>query len=152
MANLHLDQTNNLIWIPRRTDQHVQSSNNLNWWLSRTREQIEGVFHEIKNTAVALNARWPKHNWAYLPGLLPRWPVTYCGTFYALILVSMCEPFKSLFDFTSNVSYYHLLSKPIKLIWSIEIKNDLNGDTENVAEAASYGSEIDNLLSIISEP
>lgn len=44
------DQTNNLIWTPKRTNQHVQNTSNLNRWLSRTRERIEGVFHEIQNT------------------------------------------------------------------------------------------------------
>lgn len=44
------DQTNNLIWTPKRTNQHVQNPNNLNRWLSTTRERIEGVFHEIQNT------------------------------------------------------------------------------------------------------
>lgn len=44
------DQTNNLIWTPRRSNQYVQNSKSLDRWLSRIRERIEGVFHEIQNT------------------------------------------------------------------------------------------------------
>lgn len=44
------DQTNNLIWTPRRSNQHVQNTRNLDRWLSSVRERIEGVFHEIQNT------------------------------------------------------------------------------------------------------
>lgn len=44
------DQTNNLIWTPRRANQKVQNSPDLDRWLSKIRERIEGVFHEIQNT------------------------------------------------------------------------------------------------------
>jgi hypothetical protein len=44
------DQTNNLIWTPRRANQKVQNSPDLDRWLSHIRERIEGVFHEIQNT------------------------------------------------------------------------------------------------------
>lgn len=44
------DQTNNLIWTPRRSNQHMQNSKSLDRWLSSVRERIEGVFHEIQNT------------------------------------------------------------------------------------------------------
>jgi hypothetical protein len=44
------DQTNNLIWTPRRSNQHYQNAPGLDHWLSRIRERIEGVFHEIQNT------------------------------------------------------------------------------------------------------
>jgi hypothetical protein len=44
------DQTNNLIWTPRRSNQYVQNTRNLDHWLSSVRERIEGVFHEIQNT------------------------------------------------------------------------------------------------------
>ena len=44
------DQTNNLIWTPRRSNQYVQNTRNLDRWLSSVRERIEGVFHEIQNT------------------------------------------------------------------------------------------------------
>jgi len=44
------DQTNNLIWTPRRSNQHYQNAHGLDRWLSRIRERIEGVFHEIQNT------------------------------------------------------------------------------------------------------
>lgn len=44
------DQTNNLIWTPRRTNQKYQNSPGLDRWLSKIRERIEGVFHEIQDT------------------------------------------------------------------------------------------------------
>jgi hypothetical protein len=44
------DQTNNLIWTPRRKNQHVQNAKNLDRWLNSIRERIEGVFHEVQNT------------------------------------------------------------------------------------------------------
>jgi hypothetical protein len=44
------DQTNNLIWTPRRSNQLVQNTKSLDRWLSSVRERIEGVFHEIQNT------------------------------------------------------------------------------------------------------
>lgn len=44
------DQTNNLVWTPRRTNQAVQNDQALDRWLSSVRERIEGVFHEIQNT------------------------------------------------------------------------------------------------------
>ena len=44
------DQTNNLIWTPRRSNQYVQNTRSLDRWLSSVRERIEGVFHEIQNT------------------------------------------------------------------------------------------------------
>jgi hypothetical protein len=44
------DQTNNLIWTPRRSNQYLQNTQSLDRWLSRIRERIEGAFHEIQNT------------------------------------------------------------------------------------------------------
>jgi hypothetical protein len=44
------DQTNNLIWTPRRSNQYLQNTQSLDRWLSRVRERIEGAFHEIQNT------------------------------------------------------------------------------------------------------
>ena len=44
------DQTNNLIWTPKRKNQYVQNSKALDRWLSSVRERIEGVFHEVQNT------------------------------------------------------------------------------------------------------
>lgn len=44
------DQTNNLIWTPKRKNQHIQNSKVFDRWLSSIRERIEGVFHEIQNT------------------------------------------------------------------------------------------------------
>jgi hypothetical protein len=48
------DQTNNLIWTPKRKNQHVQNSKVLDCWLSSVRERIEGVFHEVQNTGCNL--------------------------------------------------------------------------------------------------
>lgn len=45
-----LDQTNNLIWTPHRSNQRYQNTQSLDRWLNRIRERIEGVFHEIQNT------------------------------------------------------------------------------------------------------
>jgi hypothetical protein len=45
-----LDQTNNLIWTPRRANQRYQNAKGLDRWLNSVRERIEGVFHEIQNT------------------------------------------------------------------------------------------------------
>jgi hypothetical protein len=44
------DQTNNLIWTPRRSNQLYQNDKNLDRWLNSVRERIEGVFHEVQNT------------------------------------------------------------------------------------------------------
>ncbi len=44
------DQTNNLIWTPRRSNQKYQNSPELDRWLSKIRERIEGVFHEVQDT------------------------------------------------------------------------------------------------------
>jgi len=43
------DQTNNLVWTPRRSNQHQQNTASLDRWLCSIRERIEGVFHEIQN-------------------------------------------------------------------------------------------------------
>jgi len=48
------DQTNNLIWTPKRKNQYVQNSKALDHWLSSVRERIEGVFHEVQNTGCNL--------------------------------------------------------------------------------------------------
>jgi hypothetical protein len=48
------DQTNNLIWTPKRKNQYIQNSNALDRWLSSVRERIEGVFHEVQNTGCNL--------------------------------------------------------------------------------------------------
>jgi hypothetical protein len=45
------DETNNLIWTPHRANQYYQNARGLDRWLSSIRERIEGVFHEIQNTA-----------------------------------------------------------------------------------------------------
>lgn len=43
------DQTNNLVWTPKRSNQHYQNAVSLDRWLCSIRERIEGVFHEIQN-------------------------------------------------------------------------------------------------------
>jgi hypothetical protein len=43
------DQTGNLVWTPRRSNQKTQNSPALNRFLSSKRERIEGVFHEIQD-------------------------------------------------------------------------------------------------------
>lgn len=48
------DQTNNLIWTPKRKNQYIQNSKALDRWLSSVRERIEGVFHEVQNTGCNL--------------------------------------------------------------------------------------------------
>ena len=44
------DQTGNLIWTPRRSNQHYQNSKRLDRWLSGVRERIESLFNVIQNT------------------------------------------------------------------------------------------------------
>ncbi len=44
------DQTWNLIWTPRRSNQYQQNSKYFDRWLSSARERIEGLFHELQNT------------------------------------------------------------------------------------------------------
>lgn len=42
--------TDNLIWTPKRKNQHQQQDQPFERWLNQTRERIEGVFHELQNT------------------------------------------------------------------------------------------------------
>jgi hypothetical protein len=58
-----LDQTNNLIWTPRRSNQHYQNSASLDRWLSSVRERIEGVFHEIQNVGRNIERLLAKTVW-----------------------------------------------------------------------------------------
>jgi hypothetical protein len=44
------DQTGNVIWTSRRSNQHHQNPKELDRWLNSVRERIEGVFHEVQNT------------------------------------------------------------------------------------------------------
>lgn len=57
------DQTNNLIWTPKRSNQHVQNSKKLDRFLSNLRERIEGVFHEIQNTGRNIERLLAKTVW-----------------------------------------------------------------------------------------
>jgi hypothetical protein len=45
-----IDLTGNLIWAPRRSNQHYQNSICLDRWLSGVRERIESLFNVIQNT------------------------------------------------------------------------------------------------------
>jgi hypothetical protein len=58
-----LDQTNNLIWTPRRSNQHYQNAKGLDRWLNSIRERIEGVFHEIQNTGRNIERLLAKTIW-----------------------------------------------------------------------------------------
>ena len=44
------EQTWNLIWTPKRSNQYQQNSKPLDRWISSLRERIEGLFHELHNT------------------------------------------------------------------------------------------------------
>lgn len=44
------DQTWNMIWTPKRSNQYQQNSKDLDRWLSSVRQRIEGLFHELQNT------------------------------------------------------------------------------------------------------
>jgi len=57
------DQTNNLIWTPRRSNQYLQNSASLDRWLSSMRERIEGVFHEIQNVGRNIERLLAKTVW-----------------------------------------------------------------------------------------
>lgn len=57
------DQTQNLIWTPRRCNQYLQNSASLDRWLSSMRERIEGVFHEIQNVGRNIERLLAKTVW-----------------------------------------------------------------------------------------
>lgn len=46
----NFDQTCNLVWTPKRSDQYQQNSKSLDCWLSSVRKRIEGLYHELHNT------------------------------------------------------------------------------------------------------
>ena len=66
------DQTNNLIWTPKRKNQYVQNSKAFDRWLSSIRERIEGVFMKSKTQVATWNACWLKQFSVYALGLLPK--------------------------------------------------------------------------------
>lgn len=57
------EQTNNLVWTPKRRNQQVQNAKVLDRFLSRVRERIEGVFHEIQNTGRNIERLLAKTVW-----------------------------------------------------------------------------------------
>ena len=57
------DQTNNLIWTPRRSNQYQQNSASLDRWLNSRRERIEGVYHEIQNVGRNIERLLAKTVW-----------------------------------------------------------------------------------------
>lgn len=62
------DETNNIIWTPKRKNQHQQQDKQFENWLNQTRERIEGVFHELQNTGRFLERLLAKT----IPGLATR--------------------------------------------------------------------------------
>jgi hypothetical protein len=44
------EQTWNLVWTPKRSNQYQQNSKQLDRWINSVRERIEGLFHELQNT------------------------------------------------------------------------------------------------------
>lgn len=44
------EQTWNLFWTPKRSNQYQQNSHSLDRWLCSVRQRIEGLFHELQNT------------------------------------------------------------------------------------------------------
>jgi len=66
------DQTNNLIWTPKRSNQHQQNSKELDRWLSKVRERIEGVFHEIQNTGRNLERLLAKTVWGFCTRVIAK--------------------------------------------------------------------------------
>jgi hypothetical protein len=57
------DQTKNLIWTPRRSNQVQQNSASLDRLLNSMRERIEGVFHEIQNVGRNIERLLAKTVW-----------------------------------------------------------------------------------------
>jgi len=46
----HRKRYGNLIWTPKRSNQHTQNAEGFDLWLNRHRERIEGVFNQLQNT------------------------------------------------------------------------------------------------------
>jgi hypothetical protein len=57
------EQTTNLIWTPRCSNQRQQNSAHLDRWLSSARECIEDVFHEIQNVGCDIERLLAKTVW-----------------------------------------------------------------------------------------
>jgi hypothetical protein len=91
------DQTNNLIWTPKRKNQHVQNSKALDRWLSSVRERIEGVFHEVQNTGRNLER------------LLAKTVLGLCTRIIAKMTSHLLRRLL-LIDFGINVQTFHLVN------------------------------------------
>ena len=91
------DQTNNLIWTPKRKNQYVQNSKALDHWLSSVRERIEGVFHEVQNTGRNLER------------LLAKTVLGLCTRIIAKITSHLLRRLL-LIDFGINVQTFQLLN------------------------------------------
>ena len=66
------DQTNNLIWTPKRKNQYIQNSKAFDRWLSSVRERIEGVFHEVQNTGCNLERLLAKTVWGLCTRIIAK--------------------------------------------------------------------------------
>jgi hypothetical protein len=91
------DQTNNLIWTPRRSNQYIQNTRNLDRWLSSVRERIEGVFHEIQDTGRNIER------------LLAKTIVGLCTRVIAKITSHLLR-YLLLIDFGVNVQTFEVVS------------------------------------------
>jgi len=88
-----LDQTNNLVWTPHRTNQRYQNAPDLDRWLNRVRERIEGVFHEVQNTGRNMER------------LLAKTVVGFCTRLIAKMTSHLLRHLL-LFDFGVNVQIF----------------------------------------------
>jgi len=92
-----LDQTNNLIWTPKRKNQYIQNTKTLDHWLSSVRERIEGVFHEVQNTGCNLER------------LLAKTVLGLCTRIIAKMTSHLLRRLL-LIDFNINVQTFQLLN------------------------------------------
>ena len=66
------DQTNILIWTPKRRNQHVQNSKAFDRWLSMPGNALKAFFMKSKTPAAIWNDDWQKRWLVYVLGLLPK--------------------------------------------------------------------------------
>ena len=67
-----LDQTNNLIWTPRRVNQHYKTLETLIVGFAVFANVSKASFMKYRILAAILNACWQKPCWACVPGLFLR--------------------------------------------------------------------------------
>ena len=91
------DQTCNLVWTPKRSNQYQQNSKCLDLWLSSVRERIEGLFHELQNTGRNIER------------LLAKTVTGLCTRVTALITSHLLRRLL-LHDFGVNVQTYQVLT------------------------------------------